>query len=89
MLDGMPFQDLDRRIRQELLALDVATPLDHNGQVLAVGTILKIQGGSAGGGRLAAAQESGKLGLGITISQDGGILGFRDARSTPEFSIMA
>jgi hypothetical protein len=35
------------------------------------------------------AQESGRLGLGITVSQGGGILEFRDTRSTPEFSIMA
>jgi hypothetical protein len=34
------FQQLDRRLRQELLAIDGATIIDHEGVVLAVGAIL-------------------------------------------------
>ena len=44
----------DRRLRQELAAIDGATVLSFEGDVLAVGAIVKIPGGSAGGGRLAA-----------------------------------
>lgn len=86
------FQSLDRRLRQELLAIDGATILNHEGAVLAVGAILKIAGGSAGGGRLAAAVTLSKYGAGITVSQDGGIRGYyrcanqKDAQ--PAFVVM-
>lgn len=70
------FQELDRRLRHELLAIDGATILDYQGEILTVGAILHIDGGSSGGGRLAAATELGKYGTGIKVSQDGGIRGF-------------
>lgn len=88
MVNGRTFQKIDRRLRQELLAIDGATLLDHKGKVLAVGAILKIPGGSTGGGRLAAAKELGKLGLGIKVSQDGRILGFQDGSDDPKFAVM-
>jgi hypothetical protein len=81
MLIGQRFQDLDRRLRQELLAIDGATIIDYMGNVLAVGAILQIEGGSSGGGRLAAAIELSKCGVGIKVSQDGGIKGFRRCRN--------
>jgi hypothetical protein len=77
MVKGMNFGDLDRRFRQELLAIDGATLVSHTGKILAIGAILKIKGGSSGGGRLAAAQELSRLGLGIKVSQDGPICGYR------------
>ncbi|MFH1208481.1 MAG: hypothetical protein V1673_02840 [Candidatus Omnitrophota bacterium] len=86
------FQDLDRRLRQELLAIDGATLLDYKGNILAVGAILKIPGGSTGGGRLAAAKTLSKLGLGIKVSQDGGIRGFKPggkpSTKKPAFFVM-
>jgi hypothetical protein len=82
------FHELDRRIRQELVSIDGATVLSHTAGVLAVGAILKITKGSEGGGRLAAAQALAKLGLGIKISQDGGIKGYRLNRKKPAFEIM-
>jgi hypothetical protein len=82
------FQQLDRRLRQELVAIDGATLVDHKGTVLAVGAILKIPGGSAGGGRLAAAKALSTLGLGIKVSQDGRITGFHDANDDPRFMVM-
>jgi hypothetical protein len=88
MVAGEKFQNLDRKLRQELVALDGATIISDEGDVLAVGTILKIPGGSEGGGRLAAAQALGKLGVGIKVSQDGGITGFRPKRSEPAFRVM-
>jgi hypothetical protein len=72
-----PFQSLDRRLRQELLAMDGATVLKHNGEVVAAGSIVKVPGSSAGGGRRAAAVQLSRFGLGIKISSDGPITGFR------------
>jgi hypothetical protein len=86
------FQQLDRRMRQELLAIDGATIIDHKGSVLAVGTILQIAGGSTGGGRLAAAIALSKYGTGIKVSQDGTIKGFYRCKSQetakPAFLVM-
>lgn len=85
---GKKFQEIDRRLRQELAAIDGATVISHDGELLAVGAILKIPGGSAGGGRLAAARALSKLGLGIKVSQDGGIVGFRSGSTHPTFKVM-
>lgn len=86
------FHNLDRRCRQEILAIDGATLISHSGIVLAVGAILRIKGGSTGGGRLAAALELSRLGLGIKVSQDGPIRGyrgsFRTRAKTPSFLLM-
>ena len=71
------FQSLDRRLRQELLAMDGAVVLSHTGDVLTAGAIVNVPGGSTGGGRRAAAKRLSKLGLGIKISADGPIIGFR------------
>ncbi len=79
------FHELDRTVRQELAAIDGATVIDHEGTIVAVGAILKIEGGSTGGGRTAAAKQLATLGLGVKISQDGGISGFRrEGKDTKE-----
>jgi hypothetical protein len=92
MIRRKRFNALDRRFRQELLAIDGATIISHQGVILAVGAILKIKGGSASGGRLAAAQELSRLGLGIKISQDGPIRGYRGTQRSrgkePSFLLM-
>jgi len=75
-IKGRKFQEMDRRLRQELLAIDGATILDHEGRILAVGAILRVPGGSVGGGRRAAAIALSVYGVGIKVSQDGGIEGF-------------
>lgn len=67
------FQYLDRKLRLELLSLDGATVLDASGRILCVGAIVKIDGGSEGGGRLAATNELAKYGLAMKISMDGSI----------------
>ncbi|MCB2226110.1 MAG: hypothetical protein KQH53_05470 [Desulfarculaceae bacterium] len=72
------FQKLDRRLRQELLALDGATILTHDGDVLAVGAIISVPSGSDGGGRRAAAKKGSTLGLGIKVSEDGEITAFKN-----------
>ncbi|MFM9109375.1 MAG: hypothetical protein ACKOPN_02010 [Prochlorococcaceae cyanobacterium] len=78
-INGQPFQALDRRLRQEILAIDGATILDHRGQLLAAGSILKVPGGSTSGGRRAAAEALAAYGVGIKVSADGAIEGFRRA----------
>ncbi|MBQ7597750.1 MAG: hypothetical protein IJU56_04130 [Clostridia bacterium] len=65
------FQYLDRKLRIELLSLDGATVLDSSGKILCVGAIVRIEGGSEGGGRTAAAKELAKYGLAMKISMDG------------------
>src|SRR5207244_1713656 len=40
VIDGRPFQTLDRQARSELLALDGAVVLDHHGEILAAGAII-------------------------------------------------
>lgn len=81
MITG-PFQTLDRRLRQELLAHDGAVVLTHTGQVVAVGAIVDVPSGSDGGGRRAAAMRLSQLGLGIKVSEDGAIIGFADGTET-------
>lgn len=88
MVAGRTFPELDRKLRQELVATDGATIISSEGDVLAVGTILKIRGGSEGGGRLAAARALAELGVGIKVSQDGGITGFRPDRDEAAFRVM-
>jgi hypothetical protein len=88
LIAGRSFLELDRRFRLELLSIDGALVLDHRGQVLAVGAILKIPGGSTGGGRLAAAHALASLGLGIKVSQDGSIVCFHGHDAEPVFSLM-
>jgi hypothetical protein len=88
MIGSRKFQKLDRRLRQELVAIDGATVLSHDGYLLAAGAILKIPGGSASGGRLAAAKALSKVGLGIKVSQDGGITGYRLGGNEPAFQVM-
>lgn len=72
-----PFQKLDRRLRQEIVAMDGATVLTHKGVVETAGAIVRVPGGSTGGGRRAAALQLSTIGLGIKISSDGPITGFR------------
>jgi hypothetical protein len=88
MVKTKKFQDLDRRLRQELVAIDGAAVLSYEGDLLAVGAILKIPGGSASGGRLAAAKSLSALGLGVKVSQDGKISGYRPLDPEPAFEVM-
>lgn len=77
IIGGRKFQELDRKLRQELIAIDGATIIDYEGNILAVGAIIKIEAGSTGGGRLAAAKTLSNYGVSMKISNDGRIEGFR------------
>jgi hypothetical protein len=70
------FQQLNRWQKLELLSMDGATVLGHEGDILAAGAIVKVPAGSTGGGRLAAALELAKFGAAIKVSQDGPITAF-------------
>lgn len=70
------FQDIDRSRRQELAGIDGAIVLDRQGNILDIGSIVHIEGGSTGGGRLAATKQLSKHGVAIKVSADGAIQGF-------------
>ena len=56
--------------------------LDSDGYIVAVGAIIKINAGSSGGGRLAAAKQLSEYGVAIKISADGTIEGFSYDKNT-------
>lgn len=91
LIDGKKFQELDRKFRQELIAIDGAVVIDYDGKILAVGAIIKIEAGSSGGGRLAAAKTLSNYGISIKISNDGTMQGFKmdrnKLRAKPIFAI--
>jgi hypothetical protein len=65
------FEDLDRRLRSDLIGLDGACILDKEGKPCAFGAIIQNDSGSSGGGRGAAAKKLSKLGMALKISADG------------------
>lgn len=76
---------LSRKLRQEITSIDGATIVDYNGDVVACGAIVKIEAGSLGGGRIAAARTLSHYGIAIEISSDSSIKGFAlDASGEPE-----
>lgn len=70
------FHELDRKLRQELIGMDGATVIDADGRIIAVGAIVQIEAGSAGGGRLAATKTLSRYGVAIKISTDGFMQGY-------------
>ncbi len=75
---GMYFQDVDRRIMQEVCGLDGALILSNTGEIVAAGVIVAVKGHKGGGGRYAAAQTLANYGVAIKISEDGSIQAFRN-----------
>lgn len=76
IIAGKKFQELGRKMREELVGMDGATIIDFDGRIIATGAILKIDAGSNEGGRLAAATNLARYGVSIKISQDGQMQGF-------------
>jgi DNA integrity scanning protein DisA with diadenylate cyclase activity len=70
------FAELSRRQRLEMLSMDGATLIRQDGTIICAGAILRVPGGSVGGGRLAAAHAISAHGVGIKISQDGPVKAF-------------
>jgi len=77
LIAGRKFQDIDRKFRQDMIAMDGATIIGYDGTIIAVGAIIKIEAGSSGGGRLAAAKTLSNYGVSIKISNDGTMQGFK------------
>ena len=77
LINGRKFQELDRKFRQDMLAMDGATIISYDGTIIAVGAIVKIEAGSSEGGRLAAAKTLSNYGVAIKISNDGTMQGFK------------
>ena len=85
LIGNRKFFQLYRKLRQELVGIDGATVVDYNGDLVAVGAIIKIEAGSKGGGRIAAARTMAHYGIAIEISSDASIKGFAlDALNQPE-----
>ena len=76
IISGRKIFELDRKLIEEMTSVDGATIIDHDGTIIAVGAIVKIDAGSDGGGRLAAAKTMAKYGVAIKVSQDGAMQGF-------------
>jgi len=76
IISGRKIFELDRKLIEEMTSVDGATIIDHDGTIIAVGAIVKIDAGSDGGGRLAAAKTMAKYGVSIKVSQDGAMQGF-------------
>jgi DNA integrity scanning protein DisA with diadenylate cyclase activity len=89
VINNRKFHELERTLRQEILAIDGATLIDHKGEILAIGAVVRIRGGSDGGGRTAAAEALAKFGLGIKISQDGSITGYLHKSARPSKAVTA
>ncbi len=91
MINGRRFSELGRKLRQELLSVDGATIINHDGEVMAVGAIILIEGGGFSGGRLAASKTLSRYGVALKISADGQIQGFRldkhSKKSVPIFML--
>ena len=77
---GNKFYDIDRKLRMELIAMDGATIIRENGNLLAVGAIIQNESGSYGGGRGAAARRLSQFGFAIKISTDGYIECYKDGK---------
>lgn len=80
------FQDLHRRIRQELLAIDGCVLLDYQGNIMNIGGLItKINPSTEGGARTAAAIATSTTGVSIKISMDGMIKGFKNQNEILRF----
>lgn len=82
IIKGKKFHELDRKFRLELVGIDGATIIDYEGNIVAVGAIIKIEPGSTGGGRLAASETLSSFGVALKISEDGEIKCFKGNRKT-------
>ncbi len=71
LISGKKFQDVDRKLRCELMSLDGACILDKAGNVYSFGAIIQNSSGSSGGGRGAAARKLSAYGMAVKISTDG------------------
>ena len=74
LVGNIKFQEMPRKMRQELAGIDGATIIDSEGNIIACGTIIQsVKSSIEGGGRLAATKQLSTYGTAIKVSADGGI----------------
>ena len=71
--ENLKFQELDRNLLLDFLSIDGALVIDTLGNLISIGAIVKVPGGSNEGGRTAATKEMARYGIGMKISEDGKI----------------
>lgn len=71
LIKDKAFEQLDRKLRSELMSLDGACILNCNGKIVSFGAIIRSDSGSTGGGRGAAAKKLSAYGMAVKISTDG------------------
>lgn len=71
MIADKTFDEIDRKLRGELLGLDGACILRCDGRIHSFGAIIQNDSGSTGGGRGAAAKKLSSYGMAVKISTDG------------------
>ena len=87
VINGRKFQELPRKLRKQLCALDGAVLLDASGTILTAGAIVKTDGNpDGGGGRSAAARILGPKGAGVKVSSDGFIEIYLGNQPLPGFA---
>ncbi len=84
LVDGKIFNDIDRKLRSELISLDGASLIDFKGKVISFGAIIQNNSGSSGGGRGAAAKKLSNYGIAVKISTDGYIELYIDGKCVYE-----
>jgi hypothetical protein len=79
LINGHSFLKIPRILRKELVGLDGAVVLQPNGHLYAAGAILNLENVKLGsqGGRSAAAKTLSHFGLGLKVSEDGMISGYK------------
>lgn len=78
--NGLRFDQIDRKLRSELIAMDGACIVDYDGNIISMGAIIKNDSGSTEGGRGAACEKLSKFGIAVKISTDGYIELFEDKK---------
>ena len=81
------FIQIDRKLRNELIALDGACIIDQTGRVISFGAIIRNEKGSSEGGRGAAAKSLSQFGMAVKISTDGYIELFVSGEEKPSYTI--
>lgn len=91
LIKNSTFNNIDRVLFSELLALDGATILvlskNNKWKIKCVGAIIDPEYQVESGGRSAAAKSLAKYGLGIKVSTDGGIIIFVDGKDEDSFKL--
>jgi hypothetical protein len=88
LIGDFKFHELNRILREELISMDGATIIRHDGKIFGFGSILsEITTDGNGGGRTAAAKTCSLYGAGIKISNDGYISMYFESGDSPMIEV--